>query len=335
MPSDRPSRVHHFVLKALFDIKFEGPLRQGMDLNDQVVALILFRLLGVVCLDEIEFERLAQNYYDVLNESVHLDDQLHHVLRVLLVRLDLVQLLKVVGVRLEGEHLEQAALSLVHDLVDPHHLGLSLALLMVDRLHLLDHAPLDRNVNLLAHQLHEAVHTALLFIDQLQIALDPIVQVLHHRLILVIHASLHLVNRVLRSLIRDHLIVTPDDGEMVVELRVEVLILLRKLLNARLHIVAQLHNFVFRRQQVEEFLHFGERRLFRLRFYLLLERPQTSFALSVVVAQLEEILLELIDHRRHLFLVFDTVALLAVSLVLLVHELLHLLQVARQLHFRD
>ena len=50
--------------------------------------------------------------------------------------------------------------------------------------------------------------------------------------------------------------ITSDDCEMVVEFRVKLLILLRELLNARLHVVAQLYDFVLRWQQVKKFLHF-------------------------------------------------------------------------------
>ena len=73
-----------------------------MHLNDQVMAFVLLRLLGIVCLYQIDLERLAQNHDDVLNKSIHLDNELHHVLSVLLVRLDLMQLLQVVSVCLEG-----------------------------------------------------------------------------------------------------------------------------------------------------------------------------------------------------------------------------------------
>ena len=45
-----------------------------MHLDDQVVTAILLRLLCVICLDKIDFERLALERNYVLNEHVHLDD---------------------------------------------------------------------------------------------------------------------------------------------------------------------------------------------------------------------------------------------------------------------
>ena len=72
-----------------------------MHLNDQIVASILLRQPRIIRLDQINLERLAENHDHMLDQPIHLDYELHHVLAVLLVRLYLVQFQEVICVCLE------------------------------------------------------------------------------------------------------------------------------------------------------------------------------------------------------------------------------------------
>ena len=114
-------------------------------------------------------------------------------------------------------------------------------------------------------------------------------------------------------------------------LRSEVPVLDRELLDARLHMAAELYYLVFGWQKVEVYLHFAEFLFLSLVLDSLLESSQTVFTRPVIVSQLQEVFLQLLNHRNGLFLVLETVAFLTIRPVSVSNEVLHILQFFRQL----
>ena len=87
-----------------------------MRLDEQLVGLVLLGLPRIICLDQLDLQRFTLQYDYMLNQTVHFNDEVHHVLCVLLVRFHLEQLFSVILVGFQGENFEQAALPLAHDL---------------------------------------------------------------------------------------------------------------------------------------------------------------------------------------------------------------------------
>ena len=115
---------HELILKALLDIELESPLRQGVHLDNELVRPVLSRLSCVVCLDQVDLQSLVQKDDNVLEQAIHLDDEVHHVFSVDLVCLHLVNLLKIVLIGLERQHFQEAIFSLVKNSTQAHHLWL-------------------------------------------------------------------------------------------------------------------------------------------------------------------------------------------------------------------
>lgn len=103
------------IFQTLLHVELQSLLRESVRLNEQLMGLVLLGFTGVIGFDELNFERFTLKGDDVLYETIQLHDQIHHVLRVLLVGLQLVQLFHVVLVCLAGENFEQATLALVQN----------------------------------------------------------------------------------------------------------------------------------------------------------------------------------------------------------------------------
>lgn len=72
----------------------------------------------------------------------------------------------------------------------------------------------------------------------------------HLRTVRLIDLGLDLENTVLRRLLREDLVVAADNGQMIRELLVEIVVVTLKLLYALSHEVAKLEHFLFGRQQL-------------------------------------------------------------------------------------
>ena len=94
------------VLEPLLHVELEGPLRQSVHLDYELMRSVLLGLASVVRLNQVHLQRLVLDHDYVLDESVQFDDEVHHVLGVLLVCLDLVELGQVVRISLQGENLK-------------------------------------------------------------------------------------------------------------------------------------------------------------------------------------------------------------------------------------
>ena len=91
-----------------------------MHLDDQVMALVLLSKPGIIRFNQVYFQSLTEYDNHVLYEPVHFDDEIHHVLTVFFVRFDLMQLLEIICVCLQGQYFEQTSLTFIHDLIDAH-----------------------------------------------------------------------------------------------------------------------------------------------------------------------------------------------------------------------
>ena len=178
-----PSLDQQFVLQTLLHVEFESLFGEGMGLDEQLMRLVLFGLPGVIRPDQLNLERFALKHDYVLDEAIELDDQVDHVLRVLPIRLHLIQSLRVVLVRLQTQNTQQALLTVLHHLVQPEQLaGVLAGLLALVGLDLLQRGLLHGRENLSREDLLELIEVLALLLDQLQVILDPRVEHDHFRL---------------------------------------------------------------------------------------------------------------------------------------------------------
>ena len=103
----------------------------------------------------------------MLNQAVHFDNEVHHVLCVLLVRLYFKQLLCVILVGLHGKNFEQATLTLSHDLAQAQDGWLGFGLLCLIQFYFFDCRFFDGCENFSRKNFFELVEVIPLFLDQL------------------------------------------------------------------------------------------------------------------------------------------------------------------------
>ena len=111
----------------------------------------------------------------MLDQAVHFDYQVHHVLCVLLIRLHLKQLVCVVPVGLHRENFEQAALTLSHYMIQAQNGWLRFGLLCLIKLYFLNCRFFDGCEDFSRKNFFELVEVLPLLLDQLKVALNPIV----------------------------------------------------------------------------------------------------------------------------------------------------------------
>ena len=235
------------VFKPLLDVKFEGPLGESVHLCDQLLAAILSRQPGVIGLNEVDLQGLLQHDDDVLRDPIHLNDQVHHVLCVFLVCFEFVKFLEVVLISFQREDFQDAVFTFIDNLVESHHLGSRLNLLMLVYLDLFNDRFLDSGVDLGFHDRLELCEVLFLLLYKLQISLDTIVVVFHHGFVCIVELALELEDAVLRGLLGDDLVVTAYDGQVVVEFSVEHVVISFKLVDTLAHESAQLVHLLLRR----------------------------------------------------------------------------------------
>ena len=102
----------------------------------------------------------------MLNESIEFDYEIHHVLGVLLVRLDLMKLVKVISISLKREYFKQTLLSLVHYFINAHYLRLLFLHVLLVMLYFLYNGFLDGCIHFCSDQVLELFHMLLILSDQ-------------------------------------------------------------------------------------------------------------------------------------------------------------------------
>ena len=157
--------------------------------------LILLGLPRVICLDQLDLQRFTLQHDDMLNQAVHFDNEVHHVLCVLLVRLHLEQLVSVILVGFQGENFEQAALPLAHDLAQAQYRWLGFGLLCLIELYLLDCRFFDGSENFSSKKFFKFVEVLPLLLYQLQVFLNPIAQIRDDRLVVFVEPGLSCIQR--------------------------------------------------------------------------------------------------------------------------------------------
>ena len=101
----------------------------------------------------------------MLNESIEFDYEIHHVLGVLLVRLDLMKLVKVISISLKREYFKQTLLSLVHYFINAHYLRLLFLHVLLVMLYFLYNGFLDGCKHFCSDQVLELFHMLLILYD--------------------------------------------------------------------------------------------------------------------------------------------------------------------------
>ena len=148
--------VSLLLVDPLLDIELQGPLREGLHLGEQFMGPILTSDPGVLCLDEVHLERLRKDHNHMAYLPVHLNDQVHHVLSLLLVSLLVVQLIQIVLVSLQRQNLDQTLLVFRECRPRPH-VWYALLHVLHGLSYLLDHSSTDSFVNLLAEDSFEFI----------------------------------------------------------------------------------------------------------------------------------------------------------------------------------
>lgn len=131
------------ILKAFLDIKLESPLGESVHLYNELMRSVFLSLASVIGLYKVNLQRFVLDYYYVLNEPIEFNYEVHHVLGVLLVRLDFVKLVKVISISFKRKDFQQSILSFVHYLINSHYLGLLILLVLLMVLYFLNNGFLD------------------------------------------------------------------------------------------------------------------------------------------------------------------------------------------------
>ena len=103
----------------------------------------------------------------MLDLSVNLNDQVQYILGVLLVSFHLMHLIQVIFIRLQRQHLDNAAFPLIHNGAQAHDLWLSIHAVLHHLLHLPYHSVLDLITQLISHHCLELLQLKVMVVNLL------------------------------------------------------------------------------------------------------------------------------------------------------------------------